>query len=353
VRFQGRSAAQAAVAAEVWVNGVRWTRHPLAGQMRGDLRLELDGSSLPAGKHVVLVKLFAVDGSVSSKTVTVEAGNNAGVAVGNAGTPAGAERRMAFRGPINGTRVSGVVNIDLDVADRNSGAATDPYVTFYVNNEFKTLKNFAPYIFSWDTTGLPNGLHTVEATAFWDNNSAPAKRRLRVYVDNPGGNTARLPDIPDLRPSATPPAKAAGARPAAPLVIPTPKKSAPVASRGSGTAPRRVVAAAPVSGAAEVAIPAARSVIAPSEPANWASAPLPPAVPESLGVKAGASRVAAIAAPGLRLAVPDAAVAAPAVSPAPLVAATPSPADAPAPGSSGRGCAGQPRQADSARRSSS
>lgn len=276
VSFRGRTATQGVTAAEVWVDGVRWTRRELAGQRRGVLTLDLDGSTLPAGRHEVVVKLFGSDGTTSSKTTVIEAGGgNTGVAAGNA--LGGAE--IAFHAPAGNARVSGVVDVTLDVADK-SGAG-NPYVTFYVDKEFKTLKNYPPYSFSWDTTNVANGSHTIEATAFSDNNTAPVTRRVQVLVDNAGGNTPRLPEIPDLRapraPATAVPATAAST--AVPLVIPTTAKSPARTPRGvtgvSRLAPAPPRFAAPVASPAHALVtPAAASLVAdPRTPAVFSQGP--------------------------------------------------------------------------------
>ncbi len=296
VSFRGRTATQGVVAAEVWVDGVRWTRRELAGQVRGVLTLDLDGSTLPAGRHEVVVKLFGADGTTSSKTTTIQAGNSDGAD----GAAAQGGSDMAFRAPANGARVSGVVDLDLDVAGKSGAGGGNPYVTFYVDKEFKTLKNYPPYTYSWDTANVANGPHTIEATAFVDNNSAPATRRLQVFVDNAGGNTVRQPDIPDLRaPRAPAPAVPfTPASTAAPLIIPTTAKSRP---RPLGTAVASVSRPVPAPPRFAPAVSPAHALVTPAA-AALAAAPRTPAVssegpdlrmhvrPEARGVRlAGAS----------------------------------------------------------------
>jgi hypothetical protein len=83
----------------------------------------------------------------------------------------------------------------LDAKARNGA---NPYVTFYVDQQFKTLKNYPPYSYAWDTTTVPNGYHTIEAMGYLDDANSSTTRRIKVYVDNPGGETKIQKDIPDL-----------------------------------------------------------------------------------------------------------------------------------------------------------
>ena len=285
-RFESRSG-QGVTVAEVWVDGVRWARRDLMGQMSGTLELALDGSTLPFGKHQIVVKLFCADGSNSSKTLMVEAGNKTGVDTGaSQGGP-----QIQFRSPVNGTAVSGTVDIGVDVLTRNAEQA---YVTFFVDNQFKTLTNRPPYNYTWDTTTVKNGLHTVEARASVESTDIPGQRRLQLYVDNPGGETVRMPDIPDLRnPRAT--TGTAASKPVPPLTIPTPPRKA--AGR-SGT-----------------------SLSRPATAATFATNRWLTANPESLGVRMApparaGSTTTAIAGPELRLVAPGAVDAALPITPA-------------------------------------
>lgn len=317
VSFRGRSAAQGAVAAEVWVDGARWTRRELSGQLRGVLTLDLDVSTLPAGRHQVIVKLFAADGSEANRATTITVNGSSDAAAGTpASTPAGAPD-IAFQSPGNGARVSGTVEIALDVKGATAAGRGNPFVSFYVDKEFKTLKNFPPYTFVWDTTNLPNGPHTIEASALADGtNAAPATRRMQVFVDNPGGNTVRMNTIPDLRAprSAPAPAPVTPAATAAPLVIPAPsgRRSAPPRSAGAS--------------ASALAAPAGASLIAPRPAARLSAGPGLRANVVSRGARFGAAAGSVlIAAPAARLVVPaTAAPAAPALSlPTALVPVTP------------------------------
>jgi hypothetical protein len=160
VSFQAASKASPITTAELWVDGVRWVRQDL---------------------------------TTPQAQISIEAGNNNGVSTGAFSGP-----EMRFASPGNGKRVQGTVDITIDAKARNG---QEPYVTFYVDKQFKTLKNYPPYTLSWDSTQVPNGFHTIEAMGYLDSVNSTTTTKLKVYVDNPGGNTVRMKEIEDLRTS--------------------------------------------------------------------------------------------------------------------------------------------------------
>lgn len=240
VSYQSRSRAPI-VTAELWVDGVRWVRRDLEKQnTKGVLTFAFNGADLSEGSHTIVVKVFGADGGASTKSITITAGNKSGV---TENTRFGAPE-MVFTTPINGKRVSGTVDLELDAPDRDG---ENPYVTFLIDKKFKTLKNYAPYTYSWDTSDVPNGYHTIEAIGYFKSSNLSTTRKLRVYVDNAGGNTNRMNTIPDL---AAPTAH--GAAPAVkPLAIPLPPRTAPAAL---AEAPRFAAPVLPVVAAAPSAV---------------------------------------------------------------------------------------------------
>ncbi|MFZ4506364.1 MAG: stalk domain-containing protein [Fimbriimonas sp.] len=65
------------------------------------------------------------------------------------------------------------------------------YVSFFINDEFKSMSNFPPFSFVWDTSKEANGWHDIEAWAVDDSSTTYKTRKLRVFVNNPGGRTER------------------------------------------------------------------------------------------------------------------------------------------------------------------
>lgn len=214
------------IAAEVWVDGVRWIRYaPEKVQARGVFNFVVDASSLPAGAHTILVKVFDASNAQASKSIEIVAGDDNTPPSGAVGGP-----ELQFVAPKNGKMVSGTVELSVDAKEKDGA---NPYVTFYIDKQFKTLKNYPPYTYLWDTTKSSNGWHTIEATGYVESSDKTTTHRMRLYVDNAGGNTVRMTDIPDLsaapppRPLPTPGAQRAAGAPDKPLTIPLPKPTLP------------------------------------------------------------------------------------------------------------------------------
>ena len=202
------------VTAELWVDGVRWVRRDLDSPRRASvLSFLVDGSTLSAGSHMIVVKVLNAEGNLSSSSVTVVAGSDEATGEAAWGGP-----DVRFIAPGNGKKVVGSVELLIDAKSRNG---QDPYISFYVDDKFKTLKNYPPYSFVWDSTKESNGVHKITASGYLDSTNATTTRTITVYVNNPGGNTVRMKEIPDLSEAhkATP-ANAV----AKPLAIPIPKK---------------------------------------------------------------------------------------------------------------------------------
>ena len=179
-------------AAELWVDNVRWVRRDLdTPAYKGILSFDVETVDLVAGAHNIIVKLFAEDGTVSSAPLSIRMSEAA--VVSNATEQGGPD--IAFRNLTQGKKLSGTVEIGMNV---KGNGISNPFVSFYVDDKFKTLKNFPPYSFLWDTTGVENGYHTIDAVAYQESTQSTTKRRIGIYVDNVGGATKRTSEVADL-----------------------------------------------------------------------------------------------------------------------------------------------------------
>ena len=184
---------------ELYVDGVQWAGRNLDVPSLGNvLTFEVDGSTLGEGSHTFQVKVINKTGIASTTEVQVVAQSKGSVlgtetvapaSVGGAGAP-----QMAFRA-LPSKRLMGTVEVQMDV---KSPSGQNPYVSFYVDKQFKILKNYPPYSFLFDTTTVNNGKHTIEATGYLESSNAATTQRMDVFVDNPGGNTDRTNEIKDL-----------------------------------------------------------------------------------------------------------------------------------------------------------
>jgi LysM repeat protein len=225
VRYQGK----AIVRLELWVGNVLFAEKSLDTPMeRGVASFLLDPAYLSAGKHTVAVKAIEANGAVGIAriSVVVEA-------------PTLTNLPLAIVSPSNGSTVSGTVEIALQVSEQLGRA----YVSLFIDRQFKTLRNFPPYTYTWDTTLVENGWHLIEALGVDEARNTYKAAPVRVLVNNPGGRTSRetrpadpAPTTPDILLSPS-----GGAittlRPAESLLYSTLRDTMPPAVTGVGAKP--------------------------------------------------------------------------------------------------------------------
>jgi LysM repeat protein len=173
VRYQGK----AIVKLELWVDNVLFAEKSLdTPAERGVASFMLEPAYLSAGKHTVTLKAIEADGTVGTTrtSVVVEA-------------PTLANLPLAIVSPANGSAVSGKVEIGLRVSEQLGRA----YISLFIDRQFKTLRNFPPYTYSWDTTTVENGWHLIEALGVDEARNTYKAAPVRVLVNNPGGQTVR------------------------------------------------------------------------------------------------------------------------------------------------------------------
>ncbi|CEK15695.1 copper amine oxidase family protein [Chthonomonas calidirosea] len=155
----------------------------------GKIRFEIDPSLVEAGDHIVVVKGIDANGRVVVAKATVHFGE---------GGP------VRLTSPMQNAVVQGVVPIVVQVDPSLSGA----FVSFYVDNRFLMMKNYAPYTFNWDSTRVANGNHEIYIEVLDAQTQAVVKKiRTFVTVNNVMGFTNRQTTIPDLRNSQPSPAQ--------------------------------------------------------------------------------------------------------------------------------------------------
>lgn len=263
--FQSRTAAGIR-AAELHVDGVRWARRDFETALaKYVLSFEVDGRTLAAGAHRVVVKLVAEDGGVSEAELPLQVDAPRATAQAKPAN-SGYGPEMSFRALPK--KLVGTVEVGVDIKEAN----LNPYVSFFVDRQFKTLKNYPPYAFIWDTTSVSNGYHVVEATGYLESSNATSTQRMQVYVDNPGGFTPKAVAVPSTTPEPSVRSSAARSVDIKPVVTPA-------------------AAAARLS-----AVPAAVSRIASSALAVAADATVTAAPTGIAGVVPGGARVMAIRA---------------------------------------------------------
>ncbi|HEY3780881.1 MAG TPA: copper amine oxidase N-terminal domain-containing protein [Fimbriimonadaceae bacterium] len=179
VRYNGAHVALV----EMRLNGVSFgTRSTDPGQAKGETNFTIDLSSLSGGNNDVEVRLYDKGGNlVGTEKSTVAADQ-------------GAKAPVFLQMPKVGTTVQGPVQIAVGFGKE----LHNTYVSFFIDNQFKSMTNSAPFDYIWDTTRDANGWHDVEAWVVDDSSTTYKTSKVKLYVNNPGGNTYRQFSQPEV-----------------------------------------------------------------------------------------------------------------------------------------------------------
>ncbi|HVT12399.1 MAG TPA: stalk domain-containing protein [Fimbriimonadaceae bacterium] len=160
---------------ELRVNGESIaTRSVSSAKSSGETTFTLNLSSLAAGDNKVEIRLFDKAGKLlATETTTVTAENS--------------QSPVFLTNPKMGATLQGNVDIKVGFGQQMKNS----YVSFFIDNQFKSISNVPPYEFTWDTRGDSNGWHEVEAWVVDESSATYKTRKVRVFVQNPGGRTDR------------------------------------------------------------------------------------------------------------------------------------------------------------------
>lgn len=243
VRYTGGRAALV----ELRINGEGVATKTVNHQVTsGEVEFSLNSARLKDGSNTLEVRLIDSSGKVIATertSLTVDRQPTGPVFIAR---------------PASGSMVQGSVDISVGFKSAIPGA----FVSFFVDNEFQALKNFAPYSYLWDTTRVENGWHEVEAWVVDRANNTFRTQRLRVLVNNPGGRTERREAVaePTVSANAVNPT-VSGSAAAAP--VNASGQSAGLTSVAVATVTSNLLK--PVSGKAEGVKPTAASTVSTSE----------------------------------------------------------------------------------------
>lgn len=207
--YQG-SVGNQVVSIELFVDGNKAAQKVLdAPETRGVVSFLIDASALSSGPHRIVVRVTGSDAEIASARSSFSYQAPAPVAAPAPEetaprtvtplqtTPAPTLSIVPPRGMEDG-QVQGTVKLRVQASDPSGKA---PFVSIFIDRQFKTLRNYAPYEFDWDTTTAPNGYHTIEAFGYNDAQAVGHAQSLRLYVNNPGGRTERRTDLLDAAPA--------------------------------------------------------------------------------------------------------------------------------------------------------
>jgi len=160
---------------ELFVDGARLTRQALTTRDgRGVVHFSLDPSLLAEGSHEVLIKAYEADGTCATTTTQINV------------APADANALAKFEWPKRNAEVQGIVPIKIKI----DPSITDPYVTYTVDNDFLAFRNYAPYVYNWDTAKVGNGIHNIGIEVM-DGRTLQVVQKMTIVINvkNVGGLT--------------------------------------------------------------------------------------------------------------------------------------------------------------------
>ncbi len=181
---------------ELRINGVSvQSRKVSAEDSSGETSFDVDTAALDAGKNTIEIRLYDAQGKLLGS-------EKSEIKIDRSG-----EGPVYLVSPKPDSRHQGIVEIKVGFRQQLKNI----YVSFFVNDEFKILKNYSPYTYRFDTMTVPNGWHEVQAWVVDDSSATFKTEKLRLYVDNPGGRTKRpeSEQIPIPTPETTIPSKPA------------------------------------------------------------------------------------------------------------------------------------------------
>ena len=156
---------------ELWVDGVlnsTDTSSPYA--------FSWDSTTVANGTHTLVAKAFDLaNNQASSATVTVTTNNTVVTPPADTVAPV-----VSITSPVSTGTKSGTISVVTSATD-NVGVTK---VELYVDGVLKTSTTTAPYTFSWDTTTVTDGSHTLTAKAYDAAGNVGTSAGVTVTVQN-------------------------------------------------------------------------------------------------------------------------------------------------------------------------
>lgn len=181
VKYDGARAAMV----ELRINGQSVTSKKVSDQFdAGETTFDIDVAALENGNNKVEIKLYDASGKLLGT-------QNSDIKIDRSG-----DGPVFFVSPKPNLTTQGIIDIKVGFKTQLKNV----YVSFFVNDEFKILKNFPPYTYRWDTMTVPNGWHEVQAWVVDDASASFKTEKLRIFVDNPGGRTKRQDPVENIKP---------------------------------------------------------------------------------------------------------------------------------------------------------
>ncbi|MBS1704750.1 MAG: hypothetical protein JST40_02670 [Armatimonadetes bacterium] len=165
---------------EFFINGVSaGTRAIGSDETAGAVEFKLDTDLLEDGDNKIEARLYDSTGKLvatESSTIRASVADNSPISLQNLSS---------------NEKVQGAVELKLEI-DREF---KEMYVSFFINGAWKAMRNTPPFTYTWDTTLYPNGWHEVQAWLVDEDNHTFKTKKIKVFVNNPGGRTDRTMSV--------------------------------------------------------------------------------------------------------------------------------------------------------------
>jgi len=143
-----------------------------------------DTTAVLNGSHSIYSKAYdAAGNSGTSATVNVTVNNT----VADTTPPT-----TSVTAPSNGATVSGTVSVTASASD-NVGVTS---VEFYVDGALKATDTSSPYSYSWDTTAVADGSHSIYSKAYDAAGNSGTSATVNVTVSNGSGGNVLQNGVP-------------------------------------------------------------------------------------------------------------------------------------------------------------
>ncbi|MHB1459745.1 MAG: stalk domain-containing protein [Armatimonadota bacterium] len=160
---------------ELWIAGKLFAQRVLETPVdKGVASFVVDPVYLNPGRHSAEVRVIQLDGRLTTSKLLLVVDRDSVV-----GLP------IRIVSPTQNGDVQGKVEVNVAV---NEGVK-NPYVSIYIDQKFRSLKNVPPYVFTWDTATVSNGSHMIEAMLVDSSQNVYKAAPITVMVNNPGGFT--------------------------------------------------------------------------------------------------------------------------------------------------------------------
>ncbi len=160
---------------ELWIAGKLFAQRVLETPVdKGVASFVVDPVYLNPGRHSAEIRVIQLDGRLTTSKLLLVVDRDSVV-----GLP------IRIVSPTQNGDVQGKVEVNVAVND----GVKNPYVSIYIDQKFRSLKNVPPYVFTWDTATVSNGSHMVEAMLVDSSQNVYKAAPITVMVNNPGGFT--------------------------------------------------------------------------------------------------------------------------------------------------------------------